>query len=201
MIFFTRSRLQLMFTLVLVGMFYSLANVSPAITASTWTVTGSLTDPRYGHTATPLPNGTVVVVGGYGASGYLASAEVFVNDIDSDNDGVNDAEDNCPAVYNPDQPDSDGDGLGDACDLDDDNDGVLDAADQCLTTPSGAVVNAKGCAIVDLCPCIYPWKNHGAYVSCVARTAENFLSSGLMTKTQKDAVVSAAAVSTCGSKK
>ncbi len=35
---------------------------------------------------------------------------------DTDNDGVPDNSDNCIRTYNPDQKDSDGDGLGDACD-------------------------------------------------------------------------------------
>jgi hypothetical protein len=36
-------------------------------------------------------------------------------DIDTDGDGVKDVYDNCPAVYNPDQADSNGNGIGDAC--------------------------------------------------------------------------------------
>ncbi len=38
-------------------------------------------------------------------------------------------EDNCPWRYNPDKTDTDGDAMGDACDLDDDNDGVSDDGD------------------------------------------------------------------------
>lgn len=50
---------------------------------------------------------------------------------DGDMDGTPDADDNCPDVENADQVDTDGDGLGDACDDDDDDDGILDPADNC----------------------------------------------------------------------
>src|SRR5213594_4181884 len=43
----------------------------------TWTATGSLGTARYGHTATLLPNGKVLVAGGVGPSGDLASAELY----------------------------------------------------------------------------------------------------------------------------
>lgn len=47
-------------------------------------------------------------------------------DNDLDGDGVCGEIDNCPAVANPDQLNTDSDLQGDACDLDDDNDGILD---------------------------------------------------------------------------
>ena len=53
--------------------------------------------------------------------------------VDSDGDGVCDADDNCPAVANPGQEDRDGDGIGDACDVsptcDVDLDGDVDKLD------------------------------------------------------------------------
>jgi len=55
---------------------------------------------------------------------------------DSDNDGIQDGEDNCPAVSNAGQSDADGDGLGNACDKDDDNDGVPDGSDAFPLNPA-----------------------------------------------------------------
>lgn len=82
-----------------------------------------------------------------------------------------------------------------------DGDGVLDTADQCSNTAPGAVVNANGCSIAQICPCGSTWKNHGAYVSCVAHSAETFLAAGLITWTDKDVIVSNAAKSDCGAKR
>jgi hypothetical protein len=56
-------------------------------------------------------------------------------ELDSDGDGIIDACDNCPSVYNPGQEDCDGDGLGDVCDADRDGDGVPNDLDVCPDTP------------------------------------------------------------------
>jgi hypothetical protein len=42
-----------------------------------WTVTGLMTSGRFLHTATLLPSGKLLVSGGGGTSGYLASSEVY----------------------------------------------------------------------------------------------------------------------------
>jgi len=72
-----------------------------------------------------------------------------VNDMDSDGDP--DDADNCPSVDNPDQIDTDGDGLGDACDSDDDGDGVLDVSDNCRTNPNPSQNDNEGDGIGDAC--------------------------------------------------
>lgn len=60
---------------------------------------------------------------------------------DSDNDGVLDSRDACPATPAGQLVDASG------CPMDGDADGVDDAADRCPNTPAGAPVNSQGCAL------------------------------------------------------
>jgi len=80
----------------------------------------------------------------------MAPSYVFggVTGLDFDLDGIPDSRDNCPTVKNPDQVDSDGDGLGDACDhcaggLDSDGDGICDAVDNCPSVWNPAQVDTN----------------------------------------------------------
>jgi hypothetical protein len=82
---------------------------------------------------------------------------------DKDNDGIPDYQDNCPNVPNPDQTDSDGNGIGDECDtqywknlylngkLDNDNDGILNACDNCPNNCNIEQLDADGDGIGDVC--------------------------------------------------
>jgi hypothetical protein len=128
-----------------------------------------------------------------------------VCDADDDNDGVTDGVDNCALVANPDQADFDSDDAGDVCDNDIDGDGVLGNDDVCEFTVTGELIDpATGCSIGQLCPCegpqgsSGPWMNHGKYVSCVTKAANDLMRRGLITGEQNGEITLEAGQSECG---
>lgn len=73
---------------------------------------------------------------------------MFFSTILSDGDGHQDSQDNCPAVINSSQLDTDKDGLGDECDDDDDDDGIPDllppGPDNCRLIPNPLQEDSDG---------------------------------------------------------
>jgi thrombospondin type 3 repeat protein len=137
--------------------------------------------------------------------------------VDGDGDGVCDVDapsngpsmcigmDNCPFDYNPSQVNFDSDDLGDACDTDIDGDGVANESDLCGMTMLDEVVEpATGCSLIQLTPCDGPfggdagWRNHGKYVSALAKTSKVFVNAGLISDQERGLLMQSAASSSCG---
>jgi hypothetical protein len=72
----------------------------------------------------------------------LLGEVAFYEGEDSDGDGFSDDGDNCPEIYNPDQNDLDGDGLGDLCDP---NPDLPDDLESCLTDLHGCGTGLEIC--------------------------------------------------------
>ncbi len=70
---------------------------------------------------------------------------------DTDGDGILDPGDNCVDTPNPDQTDTDGDNIGDACDTDIDNDGIPNSEDNCPTLPNNDQIDSDGDGIGEAC--------------------------------------------------
>ena len=106
--------------------------------------------PNYAQASGPAPSMTIRALDGDGGSAE-ASVSCAVIHRDADDDGVPDADDNCPSVANADQANNDGDAEGDVCDLDDDNDGSEDIADNCPWIANAGQENNDGDAQGDVC--------------------------------------------------
>ncbi len=68
-------------SVLLIGLFLP----QPALAASTWANTAPMSIARDAHTATLLPSGKVLMVGGFdgGGGGYFTSAEVYDPGVDT----------------------------------------------------------------------------------------------------------------------
>ena len=94
-----------------------------------------------------------------GLSGFDLDAVAAVHSVDvaglpdTDGDGFPDVADSCPGLANPEQADSDGDGVGDACDVDAgpdaDGDGIPDASDVCPGIADPAQADGDGDGMPD----------------------------------------------------
>ena len=67
---------------------------------------------------------------------------------DDDNDGINEQNDNCAQIYNPNQNDIDGDGVGDSCDVDIDGDGANNQNDS-MPTDANETMDTDGDGLGD----------------------------------------------------
>ncbi len=93
----------------------------------------------------------IYVLHGEDQAGNVAETDCeLVFNADRDGDGVNDRDDNCPDVANPDQADSDADLIGDACE-DADDDGVDNGVDNCPNVPNPGQEDVDNDGIGDAC--------------------------------------------------
>lgn len=81
---------------------------------------------------------------------YREESDLLLARFDSDRDQVADDNDNCPLRPNPNQTDSDDNGVGDVCE-DTDEDGSLDPDDNCPFVANPGLVDSDGDSIGDDC--------------------------------------------------
>ncbi len=87
--------------------------------------------------------------------GNTPPADTSGCNIDTDGDNIGDGYDNCPLVANSNQLDTDGDGIGDACDKDLDNDGWANDKDNCRAVANPRQLDDDGDGVGDACDAHY----------------------------------------------
>jgi hypothetical protein len=118
---------------------------------------------------------------------------------DLDRDYLPNASPGCLSVPNADQPNLDGDKVGDLCD---------DCPGSRPDIPvepgiNELIVDQFGCSLTQACPCFGPrgrqalWLRRSLYTRCIARAGRRFVRLGLITRAQRRAVLGAARGSTC----
>ena len=125
-----------------------IATINTRGTSGTFTILGW--NPSFTATDTPGDRTVALQVCDECAC-HTETATVRVLPLDSDDDGVPDVDDNCPATANADQADLDGDGGGDACDTDADGDSILDTDDNCPVTANADQTDLDADGAGDVC--------------------------------------------------